>query len=166
MSRFIRIAVAAAALSVAATTPAHAFSFHVVVRNTCNLVSGTDVTSAAGWQVGAFAAVVPESQPHTLECAVYVNGQLMASVSGLTLGVSPEYVAVVAGPVSFPATAEDSITVCAIFDGSPTPNTCSTTVGGSQPNNPECPLLLSVDNRLGTRLADDWQDCGPYPPLV
>jgi hypothetical protein len=166
MSRFVRTAVAAAALSVAAATPAHAFSFHVVVRNTCKLVSATDLTSAAGWQVGTLAAVVPEAQPHTLDCAVYVNGVLQAYVPGITVATGAESVAVVAGPVTFPATAADSITVCAIFDGTVTANDCTTAGGGSQPNDPECPLLLSVDSRLGTPLADVWQDCGPYAPII
>lgn len=94
----------------------------------------------------------------------------------------------VVGPalVSYEATAADSVALCAIFqpdfgvpewwDPGPLgglgawrttpvdPSRCRSLQ--IEPNDPECPVSKAVDARLATPLADIWQDCQPYPPLI
>jgi hypothetical protein len=179
------IGIAASALLLSTTgSPADAMMVFVAADVVCQGVSVTDITREAGWQVGVVTGAVEKAVPGTLTCRIYVNGQPRVSVSSHTVGAGGVQVAVVADEVAYPATAADSVTLCAIFqpgvqewwDPGPlgslgtwrtTPVDPSRCRGLQvEPNDPECPLLKSVDSRLRTDLAEIWQDCEPYSPII
>ena len=137
----------------------------------CRFNSVTDVLAEAGHQTGEADGgplVVLGVGAVPVTCTVFVNGTPATSVSG-----SP----VAAGTIRYDAGAADSVSLCT-----------SVTYGGrtrywhgdgwedsagwgcyatwESPNNSPCPVWLTVDKYAGTPLADTWQDCEPYEPLL
>src|SRR5688572_4866539 len=104
---------ALAVLTAFTVTPARAHVTNVLLLSPCQLVSTTDVTRSAGWQVGVLAGEVVKDEPGTLICQVHVNDDLSprASQSAHTEGASTVNVAVVAGTVDYEATAADYVSI-------------------------------------------------------
>jgi hypothetical protein len=91
--------------------------------------------------------------------------------------------------ISYYATAADDVSVCAEWHPSDPNVPTLYWVGGNtgaarfghwsidptsicgvatsiQPNDPECRIWHTIDNLAGTPIAETWQDCEPYPPLI
>ncbi len=185
--------VAATALAAGWSTPAQAFMHFGAASVLAQLASVTDVTAAPDTQLGVVTGAVVKTQAGTLKCEVWVNGAPKTDVRSHTIGTDPVHVAVVAGQATYHAEPWDNVTICAIFtydntgtsewwaedQGGPTsigkgswqpmpvdPDRCALVRYSYDPNPLVCPVLLTIDSRLGTPLADIWQDCGPYSPLI
>jgi hypothetical protein len=155
----------------------------------CAFNSTTDVTREAGWQLGAVnAGPLATGEDGTLVCSVHVNNDVhngpaaataSASATGDTVVLAPQ-------PISYPATAADEVSLCTEWRGA---NGTLYWVGGNtatgdlghwdesesascgvalsfEPNDPECSIWKAIDNRLGTDIAEIWQDCEPYDPII
>lgn len=124
-------------------------------------------------------------------CQIYVTGVAApgARVDATVVPVGAgEYVAAGVAPIDYAATAGDSVEVCtfAHFDGKdwywhPASGIVNGLTGTwddrpfwgdcnvlppADPNPDACPALLTVDKYAGTGLADIWQDCEPYDPIL
>jgi hypothetical protein len=153
----------------------------------CGFASEVDLAAPPGRQIGAVYAgplvVVTDAPTVTLTCTIVVNGVPAATVSGTAPG-GPAGVVTAAGPVSYAASAADDVDICtSVTDGartrywhpgyhpwegswSTTPGPCWVPLPPDGPNWPECPALLAVDRYAGTTLAETWQDCEGYEPLL
>lgn len=164
--------------------PAHAAD---PVGNKCAFNSATDVTTEPGIQTAVVRGgplTTPGPGTWTLVCTIQTN-QATHAGSGVEVTKSGTDV-IVLEPTqrSYPATAADTVSLCTelrqgtsrlYWTGGATPGTGT---WGTDPNalcgqaitidpNPQaCPVLLAIDARLGTTLADTWQDCGPYSPII
>ena len=156
----------------------------------CRFVSNTDVTAEPQTQFGeADAGPLVLPAPGVLKCIIHVNGvpQLVGgTVSAHSVGTGSVHVAAVAGPITYHANITDIIDMCTVvaYDDGPTiywhpgpytgTGTWSTDTTSSRCGraitidiNPQvCPILLAIDVRLGTPLAETWQDCEPYSPII
>jgi hypothetical protein len=157
----------------------------------CTFNSATDVTREAGWQTGAIAAgPLVTGESGTLKCTMHVNNNthsgaaVVTETQGDTGGVA---VVMAPRPLNYPATAADDVVICTEWDGA---SGTQYWVGGNpavptdlghwstnpgdicgvpfsfEPNDPECSIWLAIDKRLGTNIAEVWQDCEPYQPII
>ena len=187
MSTPFRMSVAVAALLAGAAMPAQAFLQYSAANVVCQLASTTDLTLPSH-QVGVVTGAVVKSRPGTLRCEVRVNGVAAGSAGEHTVGAGTAHVAVVAGALRYFALPSDYVTVCAKFDpdngevewwevGSTLgqgswqplpvdPSKCALVTEGFDMNAAVCPVLLAIDARLATPLADIWQDCEPYSRII
>lgn len=158
----------------------------------CSFGSTTDITAEAQTQTGVadFGPLVMGAQG-TVACQTYVNGTAApaARVSGHTNAAG---VAAGAGTITYHANVTDVVDLCTTFDtdagahywwhpasdptavpggrwesGPPPADTsqCGTAVT-VDPNPEACPALLAVDRQAGTNLAETWQGCEPYSPII
>lgn len=157
----------------------------------CGFNSTTDVTREAGWQVGAISAgPLVTAEDGTLVCSVHVNnndhaGPSVAEVSGTADPVAATAVVIEPREISYPATAADSVSLCTTWVGASetlywhggnattgdqghwdtNPSNCGEALT-LEPNDPECSIWLAIDQRAGTNIAEIWQDCEPYDPII
>ncbi len=127
------------------------------------------------------------TRPGVLVCTIVVNTSSHAA-TGVSVSAHGDTVVVVPPQqVDYRATAADTVDLCTKFvpdDGSPTLYwtrsagpyrltgrwstgpyaVCSRPLGGP-PEGP-CPVLLALDARLPTSLAETWQDCQGYEPII
>jgi hypothetical protein len=192
MKKLALYAVAATTMATAFAAPSHANPLPTgPVGAKCRFNSTTDVTREAGWQTGAIEAgplVVAESG--TLKCSIHVNNNTHAGAAVVveTQADTAGAVAVMAPrTLNYPATAADDISLCSEWDGAsgtlywvggnpavPTDtghwstnsaDSCGVALS-IEPNDPECSIWLAIDQRLGTNIAEIWQDCEPYQPII
>ena len=192
MKKTLAAAVAVGAIVTSAfNTPAHALDPQ---GRRCRFVSNTDPTAETDTQVGEADAgpIVLTDGPGTLSCAIYVNGAFSTQVASHSVGVNATaQVAAVAGTISYHAIPSDVVAECTVitydngsvvywhagatpglgtWDPAPiVPANCGQAIT-IDPNPEACPVLLAIDARtvpLGVpSLADIWQDCGPYAPII
>lgn len=190
MKKILATAVAVGAVMTAFTAPAHAADPQ---GRKCGFTSGTDVTAEPDTQSGvAHAGPLLFDGPGTLSCQMYVNGTLEARADAhsadVAAGVS---VAAVAKQIAFHSVPGDADAECTVYtydDGRVIYwHASSSPVGGTwdpapivpancaqaitiDPNPEACPVLLAIDARtvpLGApSLAQIWQDCDPYRPII
>ena len=156
----------------------------------CRFVSNTDVTAEPQTQLGEADAgplVLPAAG--TLSCVIHVNGvpQLDGgTISAHSVDTGPVHVAAVAGVITYHANVTDVIDMCTVvaYDNGPAiywhpgpypgtgswstdsnPSRCGNAIT-IDPNPQVCPVLLAIDARLDTPLAETWQDCEPYSPII
>jgi hypothetical protein len=154
----------------------------------CAFNSTTDVTAEAGYQIGdaRFGPLVL-SEPGVVRCVVYVDYAVRLTVERHSTGAGAVEVAAGAEPIRYAGTAADEIDLCTVvhYDSGATmwwqpdlwtgapgrwrtdavePYLCATRI--EIPDGVECSVLLAVDRRAGTSLADIWQDCEPYEPII
>ena len=183
--RKLVLAALAAGTVFTVVTPAHAAD---PVGRKCGFNSATDVASEAGWQTAVVnAGPLATQAAGTLVCTIVVNSDSHSASSPYAVS----YVAtggVVVGaptPLRYRATAADDVSLCTSWH--PTsgpalywvsqnaPNLGYWTTDGNascgvalsiEPNYPTCPLWLTVDKLAGTPIAEIWQDCEPYEPII
>jgi hypothetical protein len=175
-----------AVVSLSVTTPAHATDPQ---GRKCTFTSNTDNTAEEDTQIG-YIQGGPLELPDgggTLNCNLLVNGApTTANATGHSVGAGPvNVVEAHEAPISYHATPTDVVSLCTsitydaggtiywhpdpLVPGLGTWNGDSTDCGlaTSVDLNPQvCPVLLAIDARAGTPLAETWQDCGPYDPIV
>lgn len=186
-----KLAFYAAAATVAATafaSPSNAAPQDGPVGRKCGFNSATDVTREAGWQTGVInAGPLVTLGAGTLTCNVVVNGGTHSSPAAFSASVDAVGVVAVMEPrpLNYPATAADEVSLCSVWDPvvGPTlywvsqaaPNLGywdddpSATCGASlsiEPNDPTCSIWLAIDQRAGTNIAEIWQDCEGYGPII
>jgi hypothetical protein len=157
----------------------------------CRFNSTTDVTREAGWQIGDInAGPLVTGESGTLYCSIHVNNNVHSGAA-----VVPPESAIANGGVvtmeprtlNYPATAADTVSLCTKWVGAsgtlywvsgnpadPASQSYWTTDASEscgealtlRPNDPECSIWLAIDQRAGTNLADIWQDCEPYSPII
>ena len=191
MKKLAVFALSAASLGTAFVAPSHATPPPPggPVGAKCAFNSTTDVTREAGWQIGHIrGGPLVTLENGTLECSIHVNnnshdGGSVASHSGTAIG---GVVAVaVPAPLSYPATAADTVSLCTTWHGESgtlywrggntangdlgawetSPTSCGEALS-IEPNWPTCPIWLAIDQRAGTNIAEIWQDCEPYEPII
>jgi hypothetical protein len=152
----------------------------------CGFNSATDVTTEPGKQ----AAVVQAGPLVTFEsgrlvCTIIVNANNHSAVGkSVTVDAVNGVVVMLPTTLQYNATAADTVVLCSQWAGASgtlywvgaTPpglghwsSNASDSCGVAlplAPNYPECPIWLAVDQRLGTPLAETWQDCEPYDPII
>lgn len=190
MKKLALFALAATALGTGFVSPADAAPPPGgPVGRKCGMNSGTDVTREAGWQVGAInAGPLVTGEAGTLYCEIHVNnnshgGPWVVRESAAAVGVA---VVMEPRPMSYPATAADTVSLCTRWEGSTTGTwywrsgdarkgdlgSWERTAGecgeslSIEPNDPTCSIWHSIDNRAGTNIAEIWQDCDGYPPII
>lgn len=185
-----KLVIAALALGAAAMLTTPATAAQDPQGRKCGFNSATDVTTEPGVQTGAInAGPLVTFEPGVLVCSVHVNnnshdGAVATALPIPCVGVGAVNVCAGGGPIKYNATAADSVSLCTEFDGAsgtwywsggtiPGTGTWSQDASSScgqattiDPNPQACPILLAIDQRLGTPLADTWQDCGPYSPII
>ena len=157
----------------------------------CGFNSSTDVTREAGWQIGDInAGPLVTGEAGTLECSVHVNNNVHngAALVTQTVGDTAGLVAVMEPrELHYQATAADDVSLCTTWHGAsgdlywvggnpavPTDTghwdaSASSACGVAlsiEPNDPECSIWLAIDQRAGTNIAEIWQDCEPYEPII
>jgi hypothetical protein len=152
----------------------------------CAFTATTDRLAEAQTQTGEVdAGPLVTAEPGTLGCQVYVNGVAAPTGSAWahSVAVGAGHLATLAATIAFRATIYDDVALCttwspdaggvAWFDeatatwqrGPLDPGRCAPQVAVDL--NPQaCPPLLAVDRVAGTPLADVWQGCEPYAPLI
>jgi hypothetical protein len=145
----------------------------------------TDITREAGWQTGDInAGPLVTGEAGTLYCSVVVNGETRVELPGSTLGNA--VAVLVPQPLSFQAAGADQVDICTRWEGangtlywhggdltdatSPgwwdgNPGDCYVP-SDPGPNDPECGVWKAIDSRAGTNIAEIWQDCEPYGPII
>jgi len=182
----MRVVFVVLAVTALGTGPAPAHAVGPVGR-TCSFHSAIDVTREPGWQVGViYAGPLVTGEPGTLWCSIHVDNGVHSGAAVVREGAGATGgVAVMAPrPIGYPLTAASTVTSCTSWAGAVTwywvgtgsafgqgywttdPNAPCHQPAPLDANDPECRVWHSVDNRAGTNLAEVWQDCEGYPPLV
>jgi hypothetical protein len=152
----------------------------------CAFNSTTDVTREAGWQTGDLrAGPLVTGEAGWLECTIIVNANIHTSPNRRATARFDATAGVVvgAGTLNYQATAADDVALCTTWHGpttlywiagdttkgelgswSTSPGTCGVALS-IEPNDPECSIWLAIDQRLGTNIAEIWQDCETYEPF-
>jgi len=163
---------------------------------TCTFNSSTDVTKEAGWQVGVMrGGPLVTGEAGTLHCSIHVNNDLHsgAELASADYGTVGDLVVVGAlndgDLLHYQATAADDVSLCSKWTPTDTthetlywvsgntltlslghwstnPNASCGVATSIEPNDPECSIWLAIDQRLGTNIAEIWQDCEPYSPII
>jgi hypothetical protein len=161
----------------------------------CSMNSATDVGNEPGIQTGVMRGG-PLVGTGTLICTIHLDNNITHNSPYLVAPAGPGQIAytgsgvVVGGPtaISFHATAANIISVCAEWHPGGGGATLywkggniaaaefgywSTDSGSKcgeatsvEPNDPECRIWKAIDNRAGTPIAETWQDCEPYDPII
>jgi hypothetical protein len=148
-----------------------------------------DARQRGAAEVGPLAVVSTDAV--TVSCQIYVNGirQDKAHLDATVTGGGGAYVAAGAGPVEYHSFVTDITTMCttAHYNGADhywhayalgdprvgywdetfnVDNCAKATV--IDPNPEACPPLLTIDKATGNvgHLAETWQDCEPYGPII
>jgi hypothetical protein len=190
MKKLALYAAAAMTAATAFTTPSNAGPITEPQGRKCAFNSATDVTREAGWQTGqSNGGPLVTGAAGTLHCTLVVNGDFhnntlnirwhrQADAQNGVVVMAPE-------PMNYQATAADDISMCTRWEpvvgptlywvSQPAPQTgyWSTDPGANcgvslsiEPNDPTCRVWHSIDNRIGTNIAEIWQDCEGYPPII
>lgn len=157
--------------------------------NKCAFNSSTDVTREAGWQIGHIrGGPLVTGENGTLVCEIHVNNNTHDGAAVFTTSYTATGGAVVVGEprvLNYPATAADTVSLCSEWHGehgtyywrggntttgdlgawSTSPTSCGEALS-IEPNWPTCPIWLAIDQRAGTNIAEIWQDCEPYEPII
>jgi hypothetical protein len=159
------------------------------VGRKCAFNSTTDVLSEAGRQTGDInGGPLVTGEAGTLHCDIHVGNNIHSgavaaggtaeadAIAGVVALVTPKV-------VNYAATAADDVSLCTTWVGasgtlywivdsqvlpghwSPTPGSCGVALS-IEPNDPECSIWLAIDQRAGTNIAEIWQDCEPYSPII
>jgi hypothetical protein len=190
MKKLVLGAVVATALATAFAAPSHADpTTDPAQGQKCAFNSTTDVTREAGNQIGELrGGPLGSTVAGVLHCSIHVNNDVHSGPASVTADSgAPSNVAVVAPrAISYAATAADDISLCTEFStatttyyytsGNPTtgslgtwstdPNSSCGVALSIEPNDPECSIWLAIDQRAGTNIAEIWQDCEPYSPII
>jgi len=192
MKKLVLGAAMLTAVASAFTIPAHAAPPPGgPVGSKCAFNSTTDVTREAGWQTGDLrGGPLVTGEAGTLRCRILVNGNTHSDTTHIRAEASYDatggLVVAGAGTLNYQATAADTVALCAAWigasgtqywvSGNPTTGDLghwSTNVNDGcgealsiEPNDPECSIWLAIDQRLGTPIAETWQDCEPYEPII
>lgn len=189
MKKLALYAAAAMTAATAFTTPSNAGPVAEPQGRKCAFNSATDVTREAGWQTGQIGAgPLVTGADGTLTCTLVVNGDSHSNPNVRhTFSEDAANGVVVREPTPFnyQATAADDISLCTKWDpvvgptlywvSVPAPGTGSWSTDPAapcgvavsiEPNDPTCRVWHSIDNRLGTNIAEIWQDCEGYPPII
>jgi hypothetical protein len=158
------------------------------VGNKCAFNSTTDVTREAGWQTGDIrVGPLVTAEAGWVECTIIVNANIHNSPNvraTARFDATAGLVVAGAGTLNYQATAADDVALCTTWHGaggtrywvsgsptagvlghwSPNPGTCGVALS-IEPNDPECSIWLAIDQRLGTNIAEIWQDCETYEPF-
>ena len=190
MKKLILFAVSATTLATAFAAPSQAAPPPGgPVGAKCAFNSTTDVTREAGYQIGHIrGGPLVTGESGELVCSIHVNNNSHAG----SVAASESYndtggVVVVGDPrlLQYAATAADTISLCTEWrgasgtlywrSGDPTeadlggwetsPGECGEALS-IEPNYPTCPLWLTVDKYANTNIAEIWQDCEPYGPII
>ena len=188
MKKLALFAVAATTLGSAFVAPSHAAPPPGgPVGAKCAFNSATDITREAGWQIGHIrGGPLVTGEDGTLVCEIHVNNNNHdgGHVSRVEFPATGGAV-VFGGPalLQYPATAADTVSMCAEWHGAsgtlywhggqppnlgswqPTAGECGEALS-IEPNWPTCPIWLAIDQRAGTNIAEIWQDCEPYEPII
>jgi hypothetical protein len=155
----------------------------------CHFHSVTDVTREAGWQIGAIGGgPIVGTQPGVLHCSIHVNNNTHNGSSSVKCKVDPPSLVARCEEeeVNFQATAADDVSLCTEYSVGATtyywvsgntttgdlghwdndPNSSCGVALSIEPNDPECSIWLAIDERAGTNIAETWQDCEPYKPII
>jgi hypothetical protein len=144
----------------------------------CAFNSTTDVTREAGYQIGEWrGGPLVTAEAGTLQCDILVNGVVAATPISAS-ATAGAVVVIPPAPLSYAATAADTITLCTTWfgaggtlywhDATPVgfwdsnPGNCPGPTS-IEPNDPECSIWKAIDRRAGTNIAEIWQDCEQYP---
>lgn len=188
MRKLVVFAAAAATMGTAFVTPSSATPPPPggPVGRKCAFNSTTDVTREAGWQTGQInAGPLVTGEDGRLVCSIHVNnnrhdGAELVTEYGTTVASAVAYMEV--RPLNYQATAADDIALCTRWEGASGTlywrggNTATGDLGSwetspatecgkatsIEPNDPECSIWKAIDRRLGTNIAEIWQDCEPY----
>jgi hypothetical protein len=159
------------------------------VGRACAFNSVTDFSREAGWQVGDVnAGPLHTGAAGTLHCKIVADDITHDATDvryDFAVTATADHVVVGASPVSYRATAADAISLCTSWDpvDGPTlyyvarsapelsywttdPDAWCSEWGPSDPNYPYCGIWLAIDSRAGTNIAEVWQDCEPYYPII
>jgi len=191
MKKLALCSLAAATLGTAFVSPSSASPPAAgVLPRKCAFNSTTDVTREAGWQTGDInAGPYVTGEAGTLSCSIHVNNNVHsgAAVARESKDAVGGVVLMEPRPLNYPATAADTISLCTQWTGpsgtwywtsgnpavptdlggwSQNPNATCGEALSIEPNDPECRIWHSIDNRAGTNIAEIWQDCEEYPPLI
>ena len=155
----------------------------------CAFNSTTDLTREPGWQTGQISAgPLATLAGGTLYCKIVVNGWSHSSPAAVTESVAAvSGVAVMAPkPLNYPATGADSVVLCTSWapdNGTPLyrvneftwpydmrtgywttdpASQCMETSSLESYDLELCRIWKAIDRRLGTNIAEIWQDCEPY----
>lgn len=155
----------------------------------CHLSAWSDVSRESGWQLGeVHAGPLVTGAPGTLRCRILVNdyGHSSSAVWETTSRDTDGVVVLEPRFAAYQATASDMVYLCTSWIpdngtalywnseyGSTTGdgqwdvyrNLCEY-VPHAKPTDPECPIWLALDQHLGTKMAEIWQDCEPYSPII
>jgi hypothetical protein len=156
------------------------------VGRKCGFNSTTDLTREAGWQTGDLnAGPLVTGESGTLRCRIVVNANTHDSTNvraEWTVDAVGGVVPAAASTLRYQATAADDIELCTAWLGaggtlywqsgdtasadlghwSTSSSTSCNTACCMDESNVECSLWKAVDRRLGTNVAEIWQDCEPY----
>lgn len=154
----------------------------------CGFNSAIDVTREPGWQIGDInAGPLLTGTGGTLHCKIIVNSNSHSAPFAVDESVvaTGGHVAVMEPrSLRYRATAADTVDLCTSWvpDSGPAlywvvpgsslelaywdtdPNAPCRLPMNLEPNNPECGIWLAIDERLGTNIAEIWQDCESYEP--
>jgi hypothetical protein len=160
---------------------------------TCGFLSVTDPSREVGSQSGEIdAGPLSTGEGGTLVCSIHVNNDLHSGAAAAVHEVSTDVGVAVMAPrlLSYLATASDNVSLCTAwnpagsfetwyFVGSASTTTgrfgdwttnpdssCGPALLTVTPNDPECGIWKAVDGRAGTNVAETWQDCEPYEPII
>ena len=181
MKKLLMAGLATGAVLTAFTTPANAEP----AGRKCAFNSATDVTTEAGKQAAVVnAGPLYTGEAGTLVCTIIVNAN-SHTATGVTVTGAANNGVVVIGPTqrSYNATAADTVALCTKWVGSTTlywvggqppnlghwttdPNSPCGEAMSIEPNYPTCPVWLTIDKYAGTPIAETWQDCEPYEPII
>jgi hypothetical protein len=194
MKKLALSAIALTALCTAFVAPSHASPLpDGPVGQKCTFNSATDVNAEAGHQVAVVkAGPLVTAEAGTLKCTVHVGNDLHSGagtlLAGPTAATAGAVVVIPPTVASYAATAaDDPIALCTEWDpvtgpplywvSVPAPGTgfWTTNTDGQahcgvalsiEPNDPECSIWLAIDKRAGTPIAETWQDCEGYQPII
>ena len=186
MRKLVVFAAAVATMGTAFVTPASATPPPPPEGRKCAFNSTTDVTREAGWQTGQInAGPLVTAEAGRLYCSIHVgnnthDGSSVVEFEGTTVADAVAFLQ--ARPLNYPATAADEIALCTRWEGAggtwywrggniatgdlgAWETSASAECGKAtsiEPNDPECSIWKAIDRRLGTNIAEIWQDCEPY----
>lgn len=183
MKKLLLAGLALGSMVTAFSMPAHAADPE---GRKCAMNSATDVTTEAGKQAAVVTAgPLYTGEAGTLVCTIIVNANSHSTV-GKSVPVAASNGVAVLEPtqVQYNATAADTVALCTKWVGASgtkywvsaqPPNLGHWSTNASDacgealtiaPNYPTCPLWLTIDKYLGTPIAETWQDCEPYEPII
>ena len=177
---------APAVLLVVAAVPAGPARAAGTAGRKCAFNSVTDFMAPPGQQLAVVnAGPLYTGEAGTLVCTIVVNANAHSADGTPVRGTAINGVVVIPPtPTPYTATAADTVALCTKWVGASgtrywvgqqppyglgywstdANSPCGEAISG--PYDPFCPLWLTVDKYAGTPLAEVWQDCEPYEPII